>query len=67
MNAENIAFWGASLFPGIASFALNVTARGAKVLKSSGADWLLLLFGLDLTAILTAKDFVKFVPNPVLY
>jgi hypothetical protein len=64
MSAENFAYWGASLVPPIGTFALNVAVRWPHALKSSGADWLLVLIGFDATAVLTAKDLSKYVQHP---
>lgn len=66
MTSESIAYWGAALLPPVASFALNWIARGTAALKSSGADWLLILFAFDVTGLFTLSDLAKHVVHPEL-
>lgn len=64
MTPEVYTYWGASIVPAASSFLLNSVVRGKDVLKSSGADWLLILFSFDLTSSIAAKELSNFVPHP---
>lgn len=64
MTPEGYTYWGASIIPAVSSFLLNSVLRGKDVLKSSGADWLLILFSFDLTSVMAANELSKFVPHP---
>lgn len=64
MGNEAYAFWGTAAIPALGPFLINLVVRKSEVLKSSGADFLLLLLAFDLTGILTSGELAKFVPNP---
>lgn len=64
MSADNLAYWGAALLPPVGAFLMNLAVRWPHVLRSTGADWLLVLFSFDATAILTANDISRYVQHP---
>lgn len=66
MTSETVTYWGAAIVPPVASFILNWIARGTAALKSSGADWLLILFAFDLTGLFTHSDLARHVVHPEL-
>lgn len=63
MNAEHASFWFVAVFPPFIAFFLNLVVRGKEVIKSSGADWLLIIFSFDLVGFLTLGDLKKYVNN----
>ena len=66
MTFEGYEHWGASIIPAAGSFILNAAVRGKGILKSSGADWLLIIFAFDLTSIISLDSVKIFVPDPSL-
>lgn len=63
MGLEAYAFWGTAAIPAIGPFLINLVVRRSEVLKSSGADFLLLLLAFDLTGLLAGAELAKFVPS----
>lgn len=63
MGQEGFTFWGAAAIPALGPFVINWVVRGKDVLKSSGADFLLLLVAFDLTAAISAAELAKFIPD----
>lgn len=66
MTTEAYHFWFAALLPGIAAFMVNTTMRGGEVLKTSGADLLMIVFSFDLAGIFVFNDLSKYVQHPEL-
>lgn len=63
MHAESLTYWLAGICPPVAACFLNVIVRGKDALKSSGADWALLVLAFDGTAAIAAADLAKNIPN----
>lgn len=66
MGQEGFAFWSAATIPALGPFFLNWVVRGKDVLKSSGADFLLLLLAFDLTAAIAHEELRNKIPSDVL-
>lgn len=66
MGQEGIAFWSAATIPALGPFFVNWVVRGKDVLKSSGADFLLLLLAFDLTAAIAHEELRDKIPSDVL-
>lgn len=64
MLAERVAFWCGVVAPPAGMFILNAIVRGKEVMKSSGADWLLLLVAFDIGSLFTITELARFIPNP---
>lgn len=60
---EGFSFWAAAIVPAVAAFLLNLILRGKEVLKSSSADWILLILVFDLTGAYAIDELRKHVPN----
>jgi hypothetical protein len=60
---EQLKFWAASIFPPTLALGMNLIIRGKEVLKSCGADWLLLIFAVDLTGCYAPEELAKHISN----
>jgi len=58
-----LAFWLAGILPPTTSWILNLAIRGPTSLKTSGADWSLLLLVFDGAVAITWPDIICNVPN----
>jgi len=63
MDAKYLATSAGVLVPPICGFVANLLLRKKEALKSSGTDWLLVLWVFDLTAALTIEEFSKLIPG----
>ncbi|WP_431262016.1 hypothetical protein ACQ859_17670 [Roseateles chitinivorans] len=63
MSPEMLAFWLAGILPPTTSWILNLAMRGPTSLKTSGADWSLLLLVFDGAMAITWPDILCNVPN----
>lgn len=63
MNAEAMTYWLAGTIPAAATWTLNLILRGEQALKSSAADWALMVLAFDGAIAIGIQDLVCFVPN----
>lgn len=63
MDTKYLATGAGVLVPPICGFVANLLLRKKEALKSSGTDWLLVLWVFDLTAALTIEEFSKLIPG----
>lgn len=64
MDAKYLASGAGVIVPPICGFVGNLLLRRKEALRSSGTDWLLVLWVFDLTAALTVDEFVRLIPGP---
>lgn len=60
VSAEYIQFWGAAVGPTVIGFLANLILRD-DAYQTSGADWLLVVWIFDFTAVASHHDFEKYV------
>ncbi|WP_343636964.1 hypothetical protein [Roseateles sp.] len=63
MAPEMVTFWLAGTCPPMVGWILNLTIRGPTALKTSVADWALLLLVFDGTAAISLQDIFCNIPN----
>jgi len=63
MDTKYLATSAGVLVPPICGFIGNLLLHRKEALKSSGTDWLLVLWVFDLTAALTVDEFSKLIPG----
>jgi lysylphosphatidylglycerol synthetase-like protein (DUF2156 family) len=59
MSREAITYWAIALLPPIGMFLFNFAMRGREILRTSGADWLLLLGAFDIACLLAVAEAAK--------
>ena len=63
MNPETMGFWLAGICPSVTGWILNLAIRGPGALKTSCADWALLLFVFDGAVSISLQDIICNIPN----
>ncbi len=63
MTPEMLAFWLAGVLPPSSSWILNLAIRGPACLRTSGADWALLLLAFDGAVAITWPEILCNIPN----
>jgi len=63
MTVEALTYWLAGTIPAVAAWTLNIILRGKRALKSSAADWALMLLAFDGAMAIGAQGFACYVPN----
>lgn len=63
MTSEALTYWLAGTIPAAATWALNLILRGEQALKSSAADWALMLLAFDGAIAMGIQDLACYVPN----
>jgi hypothetical protein len=63
MTTEALTYWLAGSIPAVATWALNLILRGDQAMKSSAADWALMLLAFDGAIAIGIQDLACYVPN----
>ncbi|MGF6697657.1 formate hydrogenlyase subunit 3/multisubunit Na+/H+ antiporter MnhD subunit [Paraburkholderia sp. MM5496-R1] len=63
MDARHLKEVADAVAPPAFGFAANLLLRGKEAFRTSGADWLLVLWVFDLSAALTVDQFLKLIPS----
>lgn len=63
MTTEALTYWLAGTIPATATWTLNFIFRGGQALRSSAADWALMLLAFDGAIAIGARDLACYVPN----
>lgn len=63
MTPDALTYWLAGTIPAAGTWTLNLILRGEQALKSSAADWALMVLAFDGAIAIGIQDLICFVPN----